>query len=80
MSAVRNVKALVNALILESDLTGCSVLWRMGGRWKERRRLFQHHFHLLDTSSHQPIELEYTHKMLRRLADTPDKFMEHLRQ
>lgn len=50
-----------------------------GEQWKERRSLFQHHFHPLDTFSHHPIELEYTHKMLRRLADTPDKFMEHLR-
>lgn len=51
-----------------------------GKQWKERRGLFQRHFPPLDTSSHQPIELEYTHKMLYRLADTPDKFSEHFRQ
>ncbi|EAU86764.1 cytochrome P450 [Coprinopsis cinerea okayama7 len=50
-----------------------------GEGWKERRRLFQQHFHPLNTSSHQPIELEFTQKMLQQLLQTPHDFMSHIR-
>ncbi|TFK20074.1 cytochrome P450 [Coprinopsis marcescibilis] len=47
--------------------------------WKERRRLFQKHFHPLDAASHQPIELDFTQKLLKQLLQTPDEFMSHIR-
>ncbi|KAF8994066.1 cytochrome P450 [Cyathus striatus] len=50
-----------------------------GESWKERRRLFQRHFHPLDNMSHHPREREYTNKMLRALLESPEHFMEHLR-
>jgi len=48
--------------------------------WKERRRLFQTKFHPLDTGSYQPKELEHTHKLLKRLLESPEHFAEHIRQ
>lgn len=51
-----------------------------GEAWKERRRLFQQHFHPLDTMSHQPREIEYTHQMLPRLLEKPELFIDHFRQ
>lgn len=53
---------------------------KYGGRWKERRKLFQQHFHPQNTESYQPKELEHVHKLLKRLHDSPEKFIEHIRQ
>ncbi|TFK37128.1 cytochrome P450 [Crucibulum laeve] len=68
--------------VMLNDLVGWNWLFGFmpyGEAWKERRRLFQHHFHPLDTTIHQQKELEYTHKMLQRLLETPEHFMDHLR-
>lgn len=53
---------------------------KYGERWKERRKLFLRHFHPLNAKSHQPKELEYIQKLLKRLHDSPEKFMDHIRQ
>lgn len=50
-----------------------------GDAWLERRKLFQKHFHPLDYPNHQPREREYVHLMLRRLLDSPQEFMDHIR-
>jgi len=50
-----------------------------GEAWKERRRLFQKYFHPSEIKIHQPRELEYAHKMLRRLLDSPERFIDHVR-
>ncbi|KAJ3505494.1 hypothetical protein NLJ89_g7384 [Agrocybe chaxingu] len=64
------------------ELVGWSWLFGFmayGEPWRERRRLFQQHFHPNEIKIHQPREVEYTHKMLRRLLDSPERFMEHIR-
>lgn len=50
-----------------------------GEPWKERRKLFQQHFHPLDTATYQPKEQEYVHKLLKALNRTPENFIEHIR-
>ena len=50
-----------------------------GEAWKERRRLFQRYFHPSDVKIHQPRELEHTHILLRKLLESPEKFMDHVR-
>jgi len=50
-----------------------------GEEWKERRKLFTRYFHPSNPKVYQLRELEYTHKIVRRLLDSPEKFMEHLR-
>jgi cytochrome P450 len=53
---------------------------KYGDPWKARRKLFQQHFHPFNTGSHQPKEQEHIHKLLKRLHDSPDNFIEHIRQ
>jgi cytochrome P450 len=48
--------------------------------WKEHRKMFQQHFHPLNTESYQPKEQEYVHKLLKRLHESPDNFLGHIRQ
>ena len=48
--------------------------------WKEHRKMFQQHFHPLNTESYQPKEQEYIHKLLKRLHESPDNFLDHIRQ
>ncbi|KAF9531309.1 cytochrome P450 [Crepidotus variabilis] len=64
------------------ELAGWNTLFGFmpyGERWKEHRRLFQKHFHPSNTLVHQPFELEYTRKALKKLLVSPEKFMDHLR-
>ena len=51
-----------------------------GDPWKERRRMFQKYFHLKHTELYEPIELEFTQKMLLSLLKSPDEFVSTLRQ
>lgn len=50
-----------------------------GKEWKERRQLFVQQFHPLNASNHQPTEMDFTHKMLYQLLQTPEDFMSHIR-
>ena len=50
-----------------------------GEAWRERRKLFTQYFHPNNANVYQPHELEYTRKIVRRLLDSPERFMEHLR-
>ncbi|KAJ2918114.1 hypothetical protein MD484_g2319, partial [Candolleomyces efflorescens] len=72
----RVTSVMINELIKFDWLFG---FMPYGEPWKERRRLFQKHFHPLDTASHQPRELEHVHKLLKQLVRTPDDFIEHIR-
>ncbi|KAF8799104.1 cytochrome P450 [Phlegmacium glaucopus] len=46
-----------------------------GDPWRERRRMFQKHFHSSNTQFYQPIQREFIRKMLPRLLDAPDEFL-----
>ncbi|TFK41770.1 cytochrome P450 [Crucibulum laeve] len=50
-----------------------------GEPWKERRRLLQRHFHPSNADVHESKEVEFTHKFLVRLLDSPERFLGHIR-
>ncbi|KAJ3537685.1 hypothetical protein NMY22_g5493 [Coprinellus aureogranulatus] len=52
---------------------------KYGESWREHRKMFQQHFHPLDTESHQPKEQEWMYKLLKKLHDSPAKFAQHIR-
>ncbi|KAJ3534780.1 hypothetical protein NMY22_g6770 [Coprinellus aureogranulatus] len=54
-------------------------MMRYGEPWKERRKLFQQHFHPLNTESYQPKQQEYIHKLLKRLLESPQDFSDRIR-
>ncbi|KAF8799116.1 cytochrome P450 [Phlegmacium glaucopus] len=61
-----------------NDLLGWT--WTMpnmvyGDHWRERRRMFQKHFHPSNTQFYQPIQREFIRKMLPRLLDAPAEFL-----
>jgi len=51
-----------------------------GTPWRERRRLFQRHFHPSQAKAYQPTQIESIHKMLVRLFEEPEDFMGITRQ
>jgi len=51
-----------------------------GEYWREHRRLFHQEFHPTATLRYRPQEVKGTHQLLRRLLNTPDDWMSHLRQ
>lgn len=55
-------------------------IMKYGDLWKQRRKLFQRHFHPLNTESHQPKAQDYIHKLLKQLHDSPENFADHIRQ
>ncbi|KAF5349225.1 hypothetical protein D9756_009488 [Leucocoprinus leucothites] len=46
-----------------------------GDAWRERRKLFQKHFHPTKPETHRPIETEYVRKLLPELLEHPQDFM-----
>ncbi|KAJ3573817.1 hypothetical protein NP233_g2189 [Leucocoprinus birnbaumii] len=46
-----------------------------GEAWRERRKLFQKHFHPTKPETHRPIETEYVRKLLPELLEHPEDFM-----
>ncbi len=51
-----------------------------GEDWRERRRVFHQYFHPNATKNYRPRELKVARELLRRLLESPDDFMVHLRQ
>ena len=51
-----------------------------GEPWRERRRMFQRHFHASNTQFYRPTQIEYIRKMLPRLLEEPNKFFSISRQ
>lgn len=51
-----------------------------GQAWKDGRRLFQKHVHPLNPELYQNKEREYLYKMLRLFLETPEDFLDHVRQ
>ncbi|KAF8799180.1 cytochrome P450 [Phlegmacium glaucopus] len=46
-----------------------------GDPWRERRRMFQKHFHPSNTQFYRPIQREFIRKMLPRLLDAPAELL-----
>ena len=68
-----------------------SFLYRMGWKWmlsamsygegwKERRRLLTKHISAANAPSLQPVQFEFTHRMLVQLLDKPEDFLAITRQ
>ncbi len=53
---------------------------RPGKTWKAHRKMFYSHFQPSAVSKSWPIQRVEAQKLLRRLIDTLEDFMEHLRQ
>ncbi|KAJ7118254.1 cytochrome P450 [Mycena epipterygia] len=61
---------------MHNDLMG----WTFNLRERTHRRLISQEFNVTASRNFQPKELAATHSLLRRLANTPDAFRDHLRQ
>nr|BED42963.1 cytochrome P450 monooxygenase [Trametes versicolor] len=65
-----------------NELVGCDwhfVFMGYGDSWRERRRVFHQYFHPNAATNYRPRELKVARELLRRLLQTPDEFMVHLR-
>ncbi|KAJ8501721.1 hypothetical protein ONZ45_g12057 [Pleurotus djamor] len=51
-----------------------------GPWWRRHRRLFHKYFHPNTVTQYQSIQTRESHAFLRRLFDTPDDFLHHIRQ
>lgn len=51
-----------------------------GEPWKERRRLFQKHFHAAKVDAHRPREIEFVRQLLPQLLENPERFLDLSRQ
>lgn len=79
--------ASTDSSLVSSSLThrrvGCDwhfVFMGYGESWRERRRVFHQYFHPNATKNYRPRELKVARELLRRLLESPDDFMVHLRQ
>ncbi|GLB41181.1 putative cytochrome p450 [Lyophyllum shimeji] len=50
-----------------------------GERWKAHRRMFHRQFQQSVAHIHWPVQRKEAHSLMRRLLDSPDNLMEHLR-
>ena len=48
--------------------------------WRRHRKSFHQHLNINVVSKYQPIQKREVHAFLRRLLDTPDNFLHHIRQ
>ena len=48
--------------------------------WRRHRKSFHQYFNINAVSKYRPIQRREVHAFLRRLLDTPDKFLHHIRQ
>ncbi|KAF4598059.1 hypothetical protein EYR38_006453 [Pleurotus pulmonarius] len=51
-----------------------------GEDWRQCRKLFHHEFHPVASRRFQPREIKATNQFLRALLETPEDYVEHLRQ
>lgn len=54
--------------------------FNVGEQWKIHRRMFHRQFQQSVAPIHWPIQRKEAHALLRRLLDSPDDLIEHLRQ
>ena len=51
-----------------------------GALWRRHRKTFHQHFDIDTLSKYMPIQRREVHALLRRLLDTPENFLHHIRQ
>ena len=51
-----------------------------GMEWRRHRKSFHHFFNIDAVSKYLPIQRREVRAFLRRLLDTPDNFLHHIRQ
>ncbi|KDR72697.1 hypothetical protein GALMADRAFT_101857 [Galerina marginata CBS 339.88] len=69
-------------LTIINDFMGFSwlfVFMPYGPKWKERRRLFQRHFHPSNDEIHKGKEVHYARRLLLQILETPESYMQHVR-
>lgn len=62
------------------DLGWIFALDSYGPKWRDARRLFQHEFSPNAIKKYRSVQMEETHKMLRRLLHSPERFSSHVKQ
>jgi cytochrome P450 len=55
-------------------------LQRYGSWWRRHRKAFHQHFNGQVVAKYHPHQLNEAHAFLRRLLDTPENFLHHVRQ
>ncbi|KAH9941402.1 cytochrome P450 [Amylocystis lapponica] len=69
-------------MVMLNELVGFDyhfAFMKYGEQWREYRRVFHQHFNASASRRHQPKSAEGARELLRRLLESPDEFMEHLR-
>jgi cytochrome P450 len=51
-----------------------------GEEWRARRRLFHQAFNMKVVDAHYPAQEAQVQDLLRRMADAPEKTIEHVKQ
>ena len=51
-----------------------------GSEWRRVRKEFYAHFNPEAARQYRPLEDEAAHALLRNLLDTPEDFLQHIRQ
>lgn len=69
-------------LTMINEIVGWSFNWilmKYGPRWHKYRRLFSDHFNQTATKTHIPLQQRSVHEFLRRVVESPEGVMDHLR-
>lgn len=73
-------------MIAENDQYSMGFAWMLvflpyGPEWKERRRLFQQYFASKAANTTRKVEeTHYTRRLLLRLLETPENYVDHISQ
>lgn len=51
-----------------------------GAKWREQRRFFQRHLNPSSATLHKPLGIQFSRALLVNLLDTPDDYLNHVRQ
>lgn len=52
----------------------------LGNRWKTHRRMFHNQFQQSVAPIYWPLQLQEAHDLIRRLLESPQNLIDHLRQ
>ncbi|KII85530.1 hypothetical protein PLICRDRAFT_178586 [Plicaturopsis crispa FD-325 SS-3] len=69
-------------LTMLNELMGWSfnlAMMRYGEWWRRHRKAFHSHFLPRAIETYRPVQIDETRKFLRRLAETPEDFIHHIR-
>jgi cytochrome P450 len=60
--------------------TWAFTLMRYGPMWRRSRKMFHQYFHAGAIVKYQPLQTQEVRRMLLRLIETPEEFMQIIRQ